>query len=168
MMGGSRQYTAVLGGYCRKRKQYKWEHVRDINQISRQKNKKRHCHELLTFATRWRSVPATVDITDQISTTDDLVAVVARVWGHAQIVTRVVDQYVTAVGNSGRHPALNIWRCWLDTSDRWRRRIVCAFSTYICIRADIRRRNRMRDKSWRLDRRPCDPGRSGTPLDCPR
>ena len=76
----------------------------------RVEQKKKNCHELLTFATRWRSVPATINITDKISTTDELVAIITRVWGHAQIVTGIVNQLVTTVGNSGRHPALNVCR----------------------------------------------------------
>ena len=71
--------------------------------------KQTQSHELLTFASRWRSVPAPVNVADQISTSNELVAFAAGIRDHAQVVTGIVDQLVVAFGDAGRHAALNIW-----------------------------------------------------------
>ena len=65
-------------------------------------------HELLTFAARRRSVPATIDVADQVSPSDDLIPFVAGVGDHAQIVASIIDQLVGTVGDTGRHAALYI------------------------------------------------------------
>jgi hypothetical protein len=86
IMGGSRQYTAVFFyrvGTKRENNKNENTHALDESKYMdfsiRLEQKKERCHELLTFATRWRSVPATINITDKISTTDELVAIITRV-----------------------------------------------------------------------------------------
>lgn len=113
------------------------------------------CHDLLTFAARWGSVPSAINVADEIAATNHLIALIARVGDHAQIVSSIVDQLVATAGYPGRQTTLDVWKpIEPDFQRERRRRIEKGISllllvtshdklhdTYICIQEGIHQRS---------------------------
>lgn len=51
----------------------------------------------LTFTSRWRPIPSSIDVTNQVSSANQLISFRTRIGNHAEVVTRIVDQLVATV-----------------------------------------------------------------------